>query len=382
MRGFTLPIWVAAAAKAAAQVLTGKAVDAKQRIDFSNNEKSIFVPIRSAASLHSGKKAIGVSNADSGEGLDLTRDLEIWTCLEFIKINQEQSSKKSLNDSDNWLQIIPGYGVGKKSLSNDISISEFARELLHFNLYPFLKKGYFLKLEIIFPLGKDLAKKTSNHAFGVVDGLALIGTQIDVQVSASPYQLNKTIDYLRKRCSEESFSGSLIFVIGENGLNLALDLGIPSNQIVKTGNWLGPLLVAAAEEKVKDLFLFGYHGKLIKLAGGVFHTHHHLADNRLETLIALAFKEGISSILIKSFENAESIEQALLQLESQDPNSAKRLWGRVATEVENRSQQYVKRYVSSSIEISAFMFDRNRKLRWSGPSAFNKMKSLGLELEH
>ncbi len=201
-------------------------------------------------------------------------------------------------------------------------------------------------------------------------------------MSASPHQLNKTIDYLRKRCSEESFSGSLIFVIGENGLNLALDLGIPSNQIVKTGNWLGPLLVAAAEEKVKDLFLFGYHGKLIKLAGGVFHTHHHLADNRLETLIALAFKEGISSILIKSFENAESIEQALLQLESQDPNSAKRLWGRVATEVENRSQQYVKRYVSSSIEISALMFDRNRKLRWSGPSAFNKMKSLGLELEH
>ena len=81
MRGFTLPIWVTAAAKAAAQVLTGEAVDAKQRIDFSNNEKSIFVPIRSAASLHSGKKAIGISNADSGEGLDLTRDLEIWTCL-------------------------------------------------------------------------------------------------------------------------------------------------------------------------------------------------------------------------------------------------------------------------------------------------------------
>ena len=165
-------------------------------------------------------------------------------------------------------------------------------------------------------------------------------------------------------------------------MDLAQKFGLPASQIIKIGNWAGPLLVQAAQSGVKELLLFGYHGKLIKLAGGVFLTHHHLADNRLETLIALAFKEGISSLLIKSFENAESIEQALLQLESQDPNSAKRLWGRVATEVENRSQQYVKRYVPSSIEISALMFDRNRKLRWSGPSAFNKMKSLGLELEH
>ena len=38
---------------------------------------------------------------------------------------------------------------------------------------------------------------------------------------------------------------------------------------------------------VRDLLLLGYHGKLIKLAGGIFHTHHHLADGRLEVLVAL-----------------------------------------------------------------------------------------------
>ena len=92
MRGFTLPIWVTAAAKAAAQVLTELSVDAKQRIDFSNNQESIFVPIRSAALLDSGEKAIAISNCDSAEGLDLTSDLEIWTCIEFIKINQENLS--------------------------------------------------------------------------------------------------------------------------------------------------------------------------------------------------------------------------------------------------------------------------------------------------
>ena len=92
--------------------------------------------------------------------------------------------------------------------------------------------------------------------------------------------------------SSLSFGGQLVFVIGENGLNLTKELGVPENVIVKTGNWIGPLLVAAAESGVQKLLLLGYHGKLVKLAGGIFHTHHHLADGRLEVLTALAVAEG------------------------------------------------------------------------------------------
>jgi len=66
-------------------------------------------------------------------------------------------------------------------------------------------------------------------------------------------------------------------------LGLAQKLGINTNQLLKTANWLGPLLVEAGIQGVKAILLFGYHGKLIKLAGGIFHTHHHLADGR-ETL--------------------------------------------------------------------------------------------------
>ena len=39
----------------------------------------------------------------------------------------------------------------------------------------------------------------------------------------------------------------------------------------KSWHWIGPLIVDAAI-KVKAVILFGYHGKLIKLAGGIFHT--------------------------------------------------------------------------------------------------------------
>ncbi len=380
MRGFTLPIWVVAAAKAAAELLTFNDFATEQRIDFSNEEESITIPIRSAAFLENRSKAIGITYCDPGQGLDITSGLEIWVCVEFIQ-NDYLLADDLQCSSKQSLRIVPGYGVGRMSLTQEISISNFAKELLIFNLRSFKKPGYYLNVEIIFPSGKELAQKTSNSAFGVVDGLALIGTQANVQSSASPEQLQKTISSLRCRCAQTDFSGCLTFVIGENGLDLALQLGLTASQIIKTGNWLGPLLVAAAEEGVNQLLLFGYHGKLIKLAGGVFHTHHHLADNRLETLIALAVKEGISISLIKDFENAVSVESALLILEQKDLVSAKKLWNRLSREVEKKSLAYVRRYVHSSMEIGVVMFDKKRQLRWSGNSGHQIIKTLGLRLE-
>ena len=97
-------------------------------------------------------------------------------------------------------------------------------------------------------------------------------------------------------------------------LNLALLYWLPSSKILKICNWIGPLLVAAAESGVNQLLLFGYHGKLIKLAGGVFHTHHHLADNRLDTLISLAVKEGIPIASIREFQNEYQPKRPTSQL--------------------------------------------------------------------
>ncbi len=379
MKGFTLPVWVAAAAKSAAQVLNGNDFDQQQKINLSNEEESIVVPVRSASVLDQCKKAIGITNCDPGMCLDITSDLEIWTCLEYVKMDIDFYSEYSHKES--WLRIIPGHGVGTSSLTNDISISDFAYKLLLSNLNHFKKKGYYIKLEIIFPAGKELAKKTSNSSFGIVDGLALIGTQAEVQISASPHQLQHTIDVLRARSTQKDFSGFITFVIGENGLNLASESRIPTNSIIKIGNWIGPLLVAASQTGVNELLLFGYHGKLIKLAGGVFHTHHHLADNRFETLISIAVQERISFDSIEIIEQANSIEEAFLLLHKNDQNIANQLWNRLALEIETRSIAYVKRYLPSSMKIGTVMFDRKRKLRWAGPIGLKKINSLEMTLQ-
>ena len=249
MNEFTLPVWVVAAAKSATKILIGNKFKDTERIDLPNKEESISVPISSSALLDNGKKSLAVSHCQSGLSLDITRGLEIWAYVQLTKASTN-SGKIIENGFPDWLDFHGGYGVGKFEASGQPCISQFARDLLSINLYPLLPKGYSIKVEIIFPEGKDRALKTSNRAFGVVDGLSLIGTQAEVQISASPEQLSNCKKILQDKCSESTFNGYLTFVIGENGMDLALKFGLPSKKIIKTGNWIGPLLGAAAENGV------------------------------------------------------------------------------------------------------------------------------------
>ena len=380
MNEFTLPVWVAAAAKSATNILIGKKFKDTEIIDLPNQEESITVPIFSSALLDNGEKSLSVTHCQSGLSLDITRGLEIWAYIQLNKVTS-LSGRIVENGFPDWLDFNAGYGVGKFESSGQPCISQFARELLCINLYPLLPKGFSIKVEIILPEGKDRALKTSNKAFGVVDGLSLIGTQAEAQISASPEQLKNCQDILNHKCSESTFDGCLTFVIGENGRELALKLGLPAKQIIKTGNWLGPLLVAAAENGVKKLLLFGYHGKLIKLSGGIFHTHHHLADGRLEILTSLAFREGISFDLIELISKSTSVENALLALELNNPKEVDLIWGRMAKEIEIKSRSYVNRYLSSTMEIGSVLFDRKRQIRWAGFKGLEQINSLGLILK-
>ena len=351
-----------------------------EKIDLPNKDESIEVPISSSSLLDNGQRSLAVCHCQSGLSLDVTRGLEIWAYIQLNKVNTN-SVKVVENGLPDWLDFHAGYGVGKFESSGQPCISQFARDLLCINLYPLLPKGFSIKLEIVLPEGKVRALKTSNKAFGVVDGLSIIGTQAEVQVSASPEQLKHCIELLQKKSSESTFDGCVTFVIGENGLDLAVRFGIPVKQIIKTGNWLGPLLVAAAENGVKKLLLFGYHGKLIKLSGGIFHTHHHLADGRLEILTSLAVREGIPFDLIKLISQSTSVENALLALETRSKDDVALIWSKMAKEIEIQSLRYVNRYLSSSMEIGSVLFDRQRQIRWAGLKGLKQINSLGLILK-
>ena len=373
--GYTLPVWVAAAARSALGQLLGESFVAQPMLHLDPQddpvadgaadqvaaaEQSLLspVPVEAAALLAPGR-ALAMARCEAGEGLDLTRGLRVWVELSWLN--------PPPLPQDDWLQLEAGEGAGVHASSGALCHSAFARRLLECNLRPHMPAGQGVRLRLTLPQGRALAERTSNAAFGVVDGLALIGTQAEVQRSAAPDQLAAVRAELERRAGRTGGCPDLVLVIGENGLDLAAQLGLSPALLLKAGNWLGPALVAAAEQGVRRLLLFGYQGKLIKLAGGIFHTHHHLADGRREVLTALAALQGIPAPQLAALHAAASVESALAELEQWDAAAAEGLRARVAAAVEERSAAYLARYGQQAMAVGAVLFDRQRRICARGP---------------
>ena len=354
-KGFSLPLWVVASAKAAAKKLLDLPFDNHEFIKIPNNDDVKKIKVHSAASIKENNSALAITFANSGLDLDITNNLEIWVIASFVRIENLENGSKGIID------LVPGYGVGIDINTEKICISDFAKKIIEVNLSEIIPEGFKLCLEIIFPKGKFLAERTSNKAFGIVEGLSIIGTTAETHISASPEQLKYAIDELNKAIAEHGMD-LITFVIGENGLDLAKKYDLPF-PIIKVGNWIGPLLVQAATQKVKKIILLGYYGKLIKLAGGIFHTHNHLADARIEILVYLAIKQKIPLKIINTFMNSQTIDDAIKIVEAFNIEVAKKLIYEISNRVEIRSKEYIERYISSDIKVEVILFDRDRKIR-------------------
>ena len=155
-KGFSLPLWVAGAARSALKKLVGLPFDNYELIKITNERKEIKIEIHSVGLLKDDLHALGISFAKSGLDLDITQNLEIWTVASLEKISFKNQFQKTL------INIIAGSGVGIKEDTKEICISNFAKEVLYENLLDIIPDGFNLKLEIIFPNGEFLAERTSN----------------------------------------------------------------------------------------------------------------------------------------------------------------------------------------------------------------------------
>jgi cobalt-precorrin-5B (C1)-methyltransferase len=394
-------VWLALAARAAVAVLRGEPWEAERRLDLLEPLGWTSLPLRAAAPLPQGW-ALGEAVCEPGEGLDLTRGLVVWVLARWepalaapaaaeAAAEATTGATTEAGEDSGWLQLEAGEGVGVHEASGrdasgrDASghgasgqacLSAYARALLRANLQPLVPLGQRLRLHVVLPAGRALAERTSNAAFGVVEGLALIGTQAETQASADPDQLQRTLAALAARLAAPDFGGDLVLVLGENGLDLAPRLGLPRQLLLKTGNWVGPVLVAAGQGGVRRLLLFGYQGKLIKLAGGIFHTHHHLADGRAEVLTALAALEGLTGPPLEALFAAATVEAALAQLQAADPGLAQRLRARLAATIEQRAAAYLARHGAGPMAIGAVLFDRGRQVCALGPAGRGLLEAL------
>ncbi|TVQ58154.1 MAG: cobalt-precorrin-5B (C(1))-methyltransferase [Spirulina sp. DLM2.Bin59] len=341
--GYTLPVFAAAAAVAALRGLQQGESYERIPLNLIHPPESVEIPIEQMAPLGDGS-VVAITRSDPGDNLDLTRNTPIWAVVRFSPTASAP------------ITLIGGEGIGKQA-DQSAAIYAYAREVITTNLLNHLQPGERITVEIILPAGRQLATRTANAAFGVIEGLSLLGTTGISQPLSAPAQLAEYQETLAQQAAEFK---TLVFCLGENGLDLARTLGINPAQLVKTANWLGPMLVAAAALGVESLLLFGYHGKLIKLAGGIFHTHHHLADGRLEILSAYGVRAGLGGDILREIVESATAEAGLQRLRQAGPAAVDAVYGLVVAGIDQRSRAYVEKQGYQAPRIGSVLFDGDR----------------------
>lgn len=364
--GYTLPVFACASAVAAFAYLQRGEVLASVTLNLLSPPTQATIPVEQVVPLPDGW-VVAITRSQPGDNLDLTRDTPVWAVVAWAADKDEYNNNtnniknNNINSTNELLTITGGWGVGWHQDTGQAAIYHYARQLFHHHLQPHRP----LRVEIILPQGRALAERTSNAAFGVVEGLALLGTSGIAHPLSAPEQLEQLRQELRQKASREQ----LVFCIGENGLDLAHSWGIPAEMVVKTGNWLGPLLVEASLLHIQTIILLGYHGKLLKLAGGIFHTHHHLADARLEILTACGLRSGLPLPVLQKLLTQPTVDAAMTYLQQVQPLKVRTLYEIILAQIQHRTQQYLHAHGGGSLVVEVILFNRQRQVVAQTPGA-------------
>lgn len=335
--GYTLPVFAVAAAKAALLHLQQKLHCEQITLDLL--PQSAEITIEQVASLDS-TSALAITRSDPGDNLDLTRNTPIWAWVRASNYTKES------------LILEAGEGLGK-TITGDPAIYSYARRLFAANLLPLIEADRTITVSIVLPFGRQLAQRTSNQAFGILEGLSLLGTSgISQPLSAADH-----LEQFRLELHEKLKTHSdLVFCLGSNGMQVAQNLAISEATIVQTGNWIGAMLVEAGLSGANSILLLGYQGKLIKLAGGIFNTSSHLADAKLEIISAAVASVGGNIQTIQTILTAKTADAAYHHLV--ELNLAESVFTLLAQKISQKAVAYVYKYANVSLKINTILFDR------------------------
>ncbi|MGD1937533.1 MAG: cobalt-precorrin-5B (C(1))-methyltransferase CbiD [Cyanophyceae cyanobacterium] len=359
--GYTLPVFAAVAAKAAiahlfqisTAVAKGAGVQTVQ-VDLLRNDGVVTVPVESVARIDE-NTTLAIARSEPGNNLDLTRDTPIWAWVQ----------RRSRVGDEAALTLEGGEGIGRNT-EGEAAIYRYARELMGANLVDLIPSGQAVTVRIILPEGQRLATRTSNAAFGIVEGLSLLGTSgISVPHTAMD-KLEEAKGALRQ-VLESDLNLPVVFCLGANGQRVATQLGLDLERVVLVGNWIGPLLVEAAILGAKTVHLVGYHGKLIKLAGGIFNTSSHVADGKFEILMAIALP-FVELQTLHQLAELSTLNDAAKLLACQG-EVGERVWGAVAKKAAERSQNYAQKYGDRDLNVAVTLFNREGSILGRYPAS-------------
>lgn len=210
----------------------------------------------------------------AGDDIDATN-----LALIYAKVRKRQ---------DDLINIKGGIGVGKvtrKGLDSEIGESAInfkPRQNIINEIRSITKIGF--DIEICVENGEEIAKKTFNSRLGIEGGISIIGTTGIVEpmsVDAMKSSISKEIKVKTEN------TDNIILAFGNMGEKALNTMGISSRKICICSNYIGYALEELANyQNIKKVLIAGNFGKAVKLAGGIFNTHSHIADAKNEIISA------------------------------------------------------------------------------------------------
>ncbi|PZO44505.1 MAG: cobalt-precorrin-5B (C(1))-methyltransferase [Pseudanabaena frigida] len=346
--GYTLPVFAIAAAKSAILTLyknNSTSNLASVELDLLESGTGEIAIAQSA--ILGENIALAIATSDPGDNLDLTAGMPIWAWVQL---------ESSTGDLQPKLILEAGEGLGRTA-TGEPAIYQLAHNLAEVNLLPLLQPNVTARIRFILPEGRSLAKRTSNAAFGILEGLSLLGTSAISKPLSVEDKLEEFRADLRAKATN---SNEIAFYIGANGYQVAQNLGFSNLQLVQTANWVGAMLVEAALLGVTSITLIGYHGKLLKLAGGIFNTSSHLADARIDILVRAAVHEKLPFALIQEIESLPTAEAVHKLLVEHDCD--RQIFQYLTDQITQRATAYIQKYTDRQIEVKTILCDRLGKL--------------------
>lgn len=290
-----------------------------------------------------GQQGIAAIRKDGGDDVDATHGMLIF-------------ARVTLNDGGE-IVLSGGEGVGtvtRKGIGLPVgsaAINRTPRQTIEAAVREVIGPSRGAEVEIFAPEGEERAQKTYNSRLGILGGISIIGTTgIVTPMSEESWKRSLSLELEIKR---EAGLERVVLVPGNHGERFVREqMGLSSDIVVTMSNFVGYMIEEAVRLGYRQIVLIGHPGKLVKIAAGIFHTHSHIADARMETLVAHLALLGAPHELLQKVSECDTTEAAMEHI---DAAGFGHLYNHLAQRICQRVMQNL-RFTKNPPQCDAIMF--------------------------
>jgi len=296
-----------------------------------------------------GQQAVAAIRKDGGDDVDATHGMLIF-------------ARVTLTDNTG-IRLRGGPGVGtvtRKGIGlapGEAAINRTPRQTIEAAVREVIGPARGAQVEIFAPEGEERAKKTYNARLGILGGISILGTTgIVTPMSEESWKRSLALELEQKRADGLE---RVILVPGNHGERFAREqLGCTGEQVATMSNFVGYMIEEAVRLGYRQIVLVGHPGKLVKIAAGIFHTHSHIADGRMETLVAHLALLGAPHDLLLAVSECDTTEAAAEHIAAAEFNH---LYSYLAQRICLRIEQRL-RFTHTPPQCDAIMFSFDNKV--------------------